>query len=91
MRRYVRKTKLELPFSKGKPVTMAEEFSLRRAATTSLSICPAITVSKTDSGRQLVAKLPKTNDPLAGITSADFMKLAWRLATEKARELGWIV
>jgi hypothetical protein len=36
-------------------------------------------------------QLPKTDDPLAGITSADFMRLAWRLATEKARELGWIV
>jgi hypothetical protein len=36
-------------------------------------------------------QLPKTDDPLAGITSAHFMKLAWRLATEKARELGWIV
>jgi hypothetical protein len=27
----------------------------------------------------------------AGITSAHFVKLAWRLAIEKARELGWIV
>ena len=41
-------------------------------------------------GRQLVAyQLPKADDPLAGITSANFMKLAWRIATEKARELGW--
>ena len=45
-----------------------------------------------NSGRQLVAyQLPKADDPLAGITSAHFVKLAWRLATEKARELGWIV
>ena len=45
-----------------------------------------------NSGRQLVAhQLPKADDPLAGITSAHFMKLAWRLATDKARELGWIV
>jgi hypothetical protein len=43
-------------------------------------------------GRQLVAyQLPKADDPLAGITSTNFMKLAWRIATEKARELGWIV
>jgi hypothetical protein len=42
-----------------------------------------------NSGRQLVAyQLAKADDPLA---SAHFMKLAWRLATEKARELGWIV
>jgi len=40
-----------------------------------------------NSGRQLVAY----QLPLAGITSAHFVKLAWRLATEKARELGWIV
>ena len=40
-------------------------------------------------GRQLVAyQLPKADDPLAGITSANFMKLACRIATEKARELG---
>ena len=45
-----------------------------------------------NSGRQLVAfQLPKSDDPLAGITSAHFMKLAWRIATDKARELGWIV
>jgi hypothetical protein len=36
-------------------------------------------------------KLPKADDPMAAITSANFMKLAWHLATEKARELGWIV
>ena len=43
-------------------------------------------------GRQLVAyQLPKADDPLASITKANFMKLAWRIATEKARELGWIV
>jgi hypothetical protein len=30
---------------------------------------------------------PKADDPSAGITSAHFMKLAWRVATEKAPEL----
>jgi hypothetical protein len=45
-----------------------------------------------NSGRQLVAyQLPKEDDPSAGITSAHFMTLAWRIATKRARELGWIV
>jgi hypothetical protein len=44
-----------------------------------------------NSGRQLVAyQLPSADDPAADMTSAVFMKLAWRLATDKARELGWM-
>jgi hypothetical protein len=43
-------------------------------------------------GRQLVAyQLPKADDPSVAITSAQFMTLAWRIATDKARKLGWIV
>ena len=43
------------------------------------------------SGRQLVAhQLPMGDDPSAPITSAQFMSLAWRIATDKARKLGWI-
>ena len=34
---------------------------------------------------------PKADDPSAGITSAHFMKLAWRVATEKAPELDRIL
>jgi hypothetical protein len=63
-------------------------------ATTSSSICPErlIGFDIEDHGRQLVAyQLPKADDPMAGITSAHFVKLAWRLAIEKARELSWIV
>jgi hypothetical protein len=45
-----------------------------------------------NSGRQLIAhQLPKADDPSAPITSAQFMSLAWRIATDKAREIGWIV
>jgi hypothetical protein len=45
-----------------------------------------------NSGRQLVAhQLPRGDDPSASITSAQFMSLAWRIATDKARKLGWIV
>jgi len=66
--------------------------SLKRVAS---SICPERLIGfdiVPNSGRQLVAyQLPKADDPLAGITSAHFVKLAWRLATEKARELGWNV
>jgi hypothetical protein len=44
-----------------------------------------------NSGRQLVAhQLPKGDDPTAPITSAQFMTLAWRVATDQARKLGWI-
>ena len=30
-------------------------------------------------------------DKSAGITEADFLARAWRVANDKARELGWIV
>jgi hypothetical protein len=44
-----------------------------------------------NSGRQLVAyQLPRADDPSAPITGAQFMSLAWRIATDKARKLGWI-
>jgi hypothetical protein len=44
-----------------------------------------------NSGRQLIAhQLPMGDDPSAPITSAQFMSLAWRIATDKARKLGWI-
>jgi hypothetical protein len=44
-----------------------------------------------NSGRQLVAyQLPKGDDPTAPLTSAQFTSLAWRVATDKARKLGWI-
>jgi hypothetical protein len=44
-----------------------------------------------NSSRQLVAhQLPMGDDPSAPITSAQFMSLAWRIATDKARKLGWI-
>jgi hypothetical protein len=44
-----------------------------------------------NSGRQLVAhQLPKGDDPTAPITCVQFMSLAWRIATDKARKLEWI-
>jgi hypothetical protein len=31
------------------------------------------------------------DDPGLGLTSAEFLAKAWKVANEKARELGWIV
>ena len=86
MRRHVRRVE---------PVTMVEEILIDTRQQHRFIYARQsyrIRYLRPNSGRQLVAyQLPKTDDPLAGITSAHFMKLAWRLATEKARELGWIV
>ena len=38
----------------------------------------------------LAADLPANNYPRAGLTQAEFLARAWRLANDKARELGWI-
>ena len=87
MRRHVRRVE---------PITMVEEILIETRGNNIVVDVPGtshrIRYRRPNSDRQLVAyQLPKTDDPLAGITSAHFMKLAWRLATEKARELGWIV
>jgi hypothetical protein len=46
-------------------------------------------------GSQLHFPLPKRflgkDDPLARLTHAGFLTHAWKLANEKAGELGWIV
>lgn len=31
------------------------------------------------------------DDPCVTVTSADFLEVAWKVAIDKARELGWIV
>jgi hypothetical protein len=38
----------------------------------------------------LAAYLPANNDPRTALTQAEFLARAWRLANDKARELGWI-
>jgi hypothetical protein len=38
----------------------------------------------------LAAYLPASNDPRTELTQAEFLARAWRLANDKARELGWI-
>jgi hypothetical protein len=35
--------------------------------------------------------LPRRYDPNAVLTPAEFLTQAWKLANDKARELGWIV
>jgi hypothetical protein len=39
----------------------------------------------------LAAYTPAKDDPRAELTQAEFLAKAWRLANDKARELGWIV
>ena len=38
----------------------------------------------------LATDLPNKDDPRAELTQAEFLARAWRLANDKARELGWI-
>jgi hypothetical protein len=52
----------------------------------------SVTYFKSPNGRHLSAKsLPIKHDRLAVMTSAEFLAQAWKLANDKARELGWIV
>ena len=39
----------------------------------------------------LAAYLPGEDDARTELTQAEFLARAWRLANDKARELGWIV
>jgi hypothetical protein len=51
-----------------------------------------VVYSKRDSDPQLYAKdYPIQVDPRSGMSQAEFLAKAWKLANDKARELGWIV
>jgi hypothetical protein len=39
----------------------------------------------------LAKRFPDRNDPHARLTQADFLAQAWKLASDKARSLGWIM
>jgi hypothetical protein len=39
----------------------------------------------------LAKNITNENDPRVPMTSAEFLAKAWKLANDKARELGWIV
>jgi hypothetical protein len=52
----------------------------------------SVTYCRSPQGSYLAAKmLPTIYDPNAVLTSAEFLTQAWKLANDKARELGWIV
>jgi len=51
-----------------------------------------VTYHKPAVSRQLLAAYPPAKDDVrTGLTQAQFLARAWRLANDKARELGWIV
>ena len=50
-----------------------------------------VTYHKPAVSPQLLATyLPAKDDPRTELTQAEFLARAWRLANDKARELGWI-
>ena len=50
-----------------------------------------VTYYKPPNSPQLLAKnFPSKDDPRVPLTQAEFLARAWRVATDKARELGWI-
>jgi len=52
----------------------------------------SVTYYKPDASPQLLAKRIADHDDLRfPMTAAEFLTQAWRLANDKARELGWIV
>jgi len=52
----------------------------------------SVTYYKPENSPQLLAKrIADQNDLRFSMTAAEFLAQAWRLANDKARELGWIV
>jgi hypothetical protein len=52
----------------------------------------SVTYYKPANARHLLAKnFTNRDDPQAPMTSAEFLANAWRVANDRARELGWIV
>jgi hypothetical protein len=50
-----------------------------------------VTYYKPANSPQLLAKrFPGKDDPRARLTHAEFLARAWKLANDKAREVGWI-
>jgi hypothetical protein len=51
-----------------------------------------VTYFKLERAPQLLAKdISDRDDPRLPMTGAEFLAKAWKLANDKARELGWIV
>jgi hypothetical protein len=52
----------------------------------------SVTYYKPEKSPQLLAKrMPDTDDLRIPMTASEFLAEAWKLANDKARELGWIV
>jgi hypothetical protein len=52
----------------------------------------AVTYYKPDNSPRLLARnFPKENDRRSSMSQSEFLARAWKLANDKARELGWIV
>jgi hypothetical protein len=52
----------------------------------------AVTYYKPANSAGLLAKnFPKSDDPRISMTQAEFLARGWKLANDRARELGWIV
>jgi hypothetical protein len=52
----------------------------------------SVTYYKLEKSPQLLAKrISDRDDPRVGMTLSEFLAKAWKLANDKARELGWIV
>jgi hypothetical protein len=52
----------------------------------------AVTYLKRGGTQGLLAKdFRQDDDPCITVTSAEFLEVAWKVAIEKVRELGWIV
>jgi hypothetical protein len=52
----------------------------------------SVTYYKTDKSPQLLARrMAATDDIRTPLTAAEFLAQAWKLANDKARQLGWIV
>jgi hypothetical protein len=52
----------------------------------------AVTYYKPANSPQLLAKdFPYDDDQRTGLTQAEFLARAWRLANDKARELRWVM
>jgi hypothetical protein len=52
----------------------------------------SVTYFKPERAPQLLAKdISDRDDPRLPMTGAEFLAKAWKLANDKARELGWIV
>jgi hypothetical protein len=52
----------------------------------------AVTYHEPRNSPQVLAKsLPTREDPHASMTQGEFLTLAWRVANDKAKAMGWIV